>query len=135
MKNCPGTPGSRAPRSTRSRVYGPTRSEAVTLCRLGDAKLCIDPFLERDRLLGAGGSNRMHGGGGTRERRDTRHAARERGLADRVAVRACVAALRRVDDEIAAAPADQVDDRRLTVLRLAELPHRLDVDPRSRERG
>ena len=60
---------------------------------------------------------------------------RERRLADRVAVRARVAALRRVDHEIAAATADEVDDRRLAVGCLAELPHRLDLDPRGRERG
>ena len=37
MKNCPGTPGSRSPRSSRSSVYGPTRSEPVTLCLTGRA--------------------------------------------------------------------------------------------------
>ncbi len=102
---------------------------------LGDAKLCIDPFLEGDGLLRARGRDRVHGGGRARQGRDARHAPRERRLADRVAVRARVAALRRVDHEIAAAAADEVDDRRLAVGRLAELPHRLDLDSRGGERG
>jgi hypothetical protein len=42
-------------------VYGPIRSEPVTLCRLGDPELCIDPFLEGGRLLGARRRDRVHG--------------------------------------------------------------------------
>ena len=53
MKNCPGTPGSRSPRSSRSSVYGPTGSEPVTLCLLGEPKLGIDPLLERDMACSA----------------------------------------------------------------------------------
>src|SRR6185503_3330258 len=123
MKNCPGAPGSSSPRSSRSSVYGPIRSEPVTLCLLGDAELRIDPFLEGHGLLSARGGDRVHRGGGARERRDARHPPRERRLADRVAVRARVATLRRVDHEIAAAAADEVDDRRLAVGCLAELTH------------
>src|SRR5579859_5410076 len=129
MKNCPGTPGSRPPRSSRSSVYGPTRSERVTLCRVGDAKLRIDPFLERDGLLGPRRGDRVHGGGGARQRRDARDAAGERGLADGVAVRPRVATLGSVDHEVATAAPDEVDDRRLVVGRLTQLPHRLDGDP------
>src|SRR5690349_837794 len=115
MKNWPGAPGSTSRRLIRSSVYGPTSSEPVTLSRVGDAKLCIEPFLERDSLFGPRGRDRVHGRGGARERRDARDAPRERRLADGIAVGARVAALRRVDHEVAAAASDEIHDRRLAL--------------------
>src|SRR5205085_452276 len=136
-------PGSRSRRSSRSSVYGPMRSEPVSprvrfepitrLGRVGDAKLCIDPFLEGHRLLGPRSRDRVHGRGGPGERRDARHAACERGLANRVAVGARVATFRRVDHEVAATTPDEIDHPRLAVCRLAELPHRPGGDPGRRE--
>ena len=55
----------------------------------------------------------MDGRGRARQRRDARHAGGERGLADAIAVPTRSAALGEVDDEVAAAAPDQVDDRRL----------------------
>ena len=60
-----------------------------------------------------------------RQRRDARHAVDERGLADQVAVRSGAVALRRVDHEVAAAAADEVDDRRAAAV-LDHLAHALD---------
>src|SRR5439155_14766068 len=48
---------------------------------------------------------------------------------DRVAVRTRTGALRRVDDEIAAATADEVDDRRADAF-LGHAAHTLDVETR-----
>src|SRR5829696_563082 len=106
MKNWPGIPGSRPPRSTRSSVYGPTGSTATTLsaARFGMA------FLKRQRVLAARVRDRVDRGLRTRERRDAGDARDERGLADEIAVAAGARALRRVDDEVALPAADEVDD-------------------------
>ena len=69
------------------------------------------PFLKRECVLAARVRDRVDRGLRARERRDARDAGDERGLADQVAVAACPGALRRVDDEVAASAADQVDDR------------------------
>src|SRR5712691_2888580 len=118
MKNCPGTPGSSPPRPTRSSVYGPTFSFARTLSR---SRLTFDPLLEGEGLLGARVRDRVHGGGGAGQRRDARYARDERGLADQVPVQARAGALGGVDDEVAAAASDQVDDGQLTPI-LGHLP-------------
>src|SRR5439155_23189811 len=131
MKNWPGTPGSRPPRSTHRSVYGPTGSLARTLSR---SDLDIEPFLERERRFRARAGDRVDGRGRARERRDARDARRERRLADSVAVGACVLTLRRVDHEIAASPTNQVDDRR-TVTPLGHPSHRRDGETGGGERG
>src|SRR5581483_5856319 len=125
MKNCPGTPGSRPPRSSRRSVYAPTASTPVTL---RSSRLGIDPLLQRQCLLGPRVRDGVHGRGGAGDGGDARHAAHERGLADRVSVRACIAALGGVDDEVAAPAADEVDDGELVAVRLAQLAHGLDVE-------
>src|SRR3954452_18892656 len=102
-------PGSTGPRSSRSSVYGPTASAATTLSR---ARLNLDPLLEGDRDLCPRARDRVDSRGRARQRRDARDAVHERGFADQVAVRARTVALRRVDHEVAAAAADEVDDGR-----------------------
>ena len=63
------------------------------------------------------------------DRRDARDPRDERRLADQVAVRPRTGALRRVDDEVAAALADQVDDCRLALLGARDLADLLDLEP------
>src|SRR5712691_9981328 len=106
MKNCPGTPGSSPPRPTRSSVYGPTFSFARTLSR---SRLTFDPLLEGEGLLGARVRDRVHSGGGA-------------------------GALGGVDDEVAAAASDQVDDGQLTPI-LAHLPYAFHLEPELGERA
>src|SRR5919197_1403260 len=125
MKNCPGTPGSSPPRSTRSSVYGPTGSAAETL---SSSRLSIDPFLQRDRDLLTRVRDRLDRGGGAGERRDARDAGDERGLADPVPVRAGARALRGIDDEVAASAPEQVDDGRARSL-FGHLAHVFDREP------
>src|SRR2546423_10331180 len=114
MKNWPGDPGSTPPRSKRSSVYGPTGSAPATRSssrRGSDTDhLHLDPLLERERVLVPRGSDRMHPGSSARERRDARDTRCECGFANRVTVRASVPALGRVQDEIATALANEVDD-------------------------
>ena len=62
------------------------------------------------------------------------HPRGQRGLADPVAVAARAAALRRVDDEVAAAAADEVDHAR-GLAGLPHLAHALDGEPGGGERG
>src|SRR5579862_1666616 len=131
MKNCPGAPGSREPRSTRSSVYAPTESTPVTLRR---SRLGIDPLLQRQRMVGARVRDRVHGGGRAGDGGDARNATRQRGLANRISVRARVASLGRVYDEIAPAAPDEIDDGELVAVGLAELADRLDVEPGTGER-
>src|SRR5262245_63790041 len=106
MKNCPGSPGSSPPCSMRRSVYGPTASRPATLraSRLGMA------FLERERGLAARAGDGLGGRGRPGQRRDAGNPSDEGGLSNPVAVRAGARPLRRVDDEVAAAPADEVDD-------------------------
>src|SRR4051794_5111783 len=118
-------PGSTGPRTSRSSVYGPTASAATTLSR---ARLNLDPLLERDRDLRARARDGVDGGGRARQGGDARNAVHERGLADQVAVRARAVSLRRVDHEVAAAAADEVDDGGAAAV-LDHLPHALDVEP------
>src|SRR5439155_20778435 len=125
-KNCPGIPGSSAPRSSRTSVYGPTASFATTLSR---ADFGIDPLLQAQRDLGARACDRVHGRRRAGNRGDARDSVDHRRLADRVAVRTRTGALRRVDDEIAAATADEVDDRRADAF-LGHAAHTLDVETR-----
>src|SRR5687767_414417 len=76
----------------------------------------------------------MRGRAGARDRRDARDARRERRLADPVAVAArAPAAARGVDDEVAAAAADEVDDGMALAL-LADLAHAVDGDAGRGER-
>src|SRR5215212_144350 len=114
-------PGSRPPRTSRSRVYGPTVSTPATLSssRFGM------PFLKRECVLAARVRDRVDRGLGARERRDARDAGDERRLTDQVAVAAGAGALRGVDDEVAASAADQVDDGGGVAL-LGDLAHPLD---------
>src|SRR5205823_2155446 len=113
MKNWPGVPGSRLPRSTRTSAYGPTASTPATL-RRSRRGLDIDPLLEGERGLGTGVGDRVHGRGGAGDGRDARDPRREGRLADQVAVGTRARAdLGRVHDEIAASTPDQVDDARL----------------------
>ncbi len=56
MKNCPGMPGSTAPRRSRTSAYGPTASTATTLSRAGDT------FLEGEGLAACGARDRLDGG-------------------------------------------------------------------------
>src|SRR5215216_1090147 len=102
-------PGSSPPRSTRTSVYGPTASTPITLSR---SRLGTDSLLERLRDLAAGVGDRVYGGGGAGKRGDARDARGQRSLADQVAVRAGARALRRIDDEVAAPAADEVDHGR-----------------------
>src|ERR1051325_5847881 len=129
MKNWPGMPGSSRPRSTRTSVYGPTASVPVTLCA---ARVSIDPLLEAEGDLVPRVCDRLDGGGRAGDRRDAGHAGDKRGLADQIAVRARAGPLRRVDDEIATAAADQVDDRGAAAL-LRHLAHVLDGKARGGE--
>src|SRR6187551_1708037 len=101
MKNCPGMPGSSAPRSRRSSTYGPTASLARTLSA---SLLRTDLLLERDGEVALSVGDRVHGRPGAGDRRDARDPRGERGLADAIAVgsRARVAE-RRVDHEVAMA--------------------------------
>ncbi len=63
-------------------------------------------------MLGARVGYGLDAGGGAGDRRHARNSGGERRLADEVAVRTCRARLlRRVDHEIAATAADEVDDR------------------------
>src|SRR5581483_11143421 len=125
MKNCPGMPGSMPPRSTRTSAYGPTASTATTL-RRSRLSLDIDALLERQRVLRTCVRNRVHGRGRAGDGGDARDARAHRRLTDDVAVAAGErAAFGRVDDEIAATPRDQVDDRRLVALD-GDAPHAVD---------
>src|SRR4051812_16889167 len=100
-------PGSRPPRWSRRRVYGPTVSTPATLSasRFGMS------LLKRKRILAARVRDRVNRGLRAGERRDARHAGDESCFSDQIAVAAGAGALRRVDDEVAAAAPDQVDDR------------------------
>src|SRR5579864_8789215 len=117
-------PGSSPPRSTRNSVYGPIFSFATTLRR----SRLIDPFLQGQRLFSTCFRDRMHRSSGTRKRRDARHACDECGFTDQIAVGPGTRAEGRVDDEITATAADEIDDvRTLTILGdLADLFH---IDP------
>src|SRR6187431_1653524 len=126
MKNCPGMPGSSPPRSRRSSAYGPTASLARTLSA---SLLRTDLLLERNGEVALSVGDRMDGCPCAGDRRDARDARSQRGLADQVAVRARArVAERRVDHEVAMAPADEVDDGR-SVTALRHLAHVLDGDP------
>src|SRR5688500_2197700 len=107
MKNWPGIPASSPPRSTRSSVYGPTGSAATTLRR---SRLMLDPLLQRVRDLLARVRDRIDGEPCAGERRDARNAAGEGCLPDPRAVLPGARTLRGVDDEVALAGADRVDD-------------------------
>ena len=108
MKNWPGTPGSRQPRSRRSSRYGPTvlgpdDSKPGAVQHAPGARgrpRCARPGDRLDRRDGAA------------DGRDARDARDERRLADEVAVGARAAPGRRVDDEVAPPAADEIDDRR-----------------------
>src|SRR5581483_1280285 len=131
MKNWPGTPGSMPPRSSRRSVYAPIVSTPATL---RSSRFGIDPLLQRERLLRPRVRDRVHGRGGAGDGCDARDAPRERRLANRISVRAGVPALGRVDDEIAAAAADEIDDGELVAVRLAQLAHRFHGKARTGER-
>src|SRR5438876_239987 len=133
MKNCPGAPGSRPPRATRSSVYGPTCSFATTLSR---SRLMLDSFLkllQRERLFAAGVGNRIDRSRRTGQCRDARHARDEGGLADEISVGPRPGSLGGVDDEVAAASPDEVYDcRALAVFR--HLAHAFHLEPCRGER-
>src|SRR5205823_392545 len=120
MKNWPGIPGSSLPRSTRSSVYGPTTSLPATLSAL---RVSTDSLLEAERDLVLRVGDCLDGGRRAGDRRHAGDAGQECRLADQVAVRARARALRRVDDEVAAPAADEVDHARV----LAVLGHLADV--------
>src|SRR5215203_3298740 len=124
MKNWPGIPGSRAPRSSRSSVYGPTASEPATLSDSRRTK----SFLKAERVLAARVCDRMHSRRRTRKRGDARDSRDEGSFADAVAVAAGAGALRRVHDEVATAAPDQVDHRR-SVAGLGHLANPLNLEP------
>src|SRR5205807_3416686 len=99
MKNCPGSPGSRPPRFSRSRVYGPTASLATTSSRF---LLRTDSLLERYGEVALRVRDRVHGCSGAGHGRDAGDPRSDRGLADQVAVRARArVAEGRVHDEVA----------------------------------
>src|SRR5207247_6101038 len=85
----------------------------------------IDPLLEADGDLRLRVCDRLDRGSGARDRRDARNPCDEGSLADAIAVGPGAGALRRVDDEIDTASADQVDNAGTFTL-LADLAHRLD---------
>src|SRR5215217_7532816 len=108
MKNCPGVPGSRFPRAARRSVYAPTRSTATTLSA---SRLSTDPLLEREDGLAARVRDRVRGRPRACERGDAGDPRGQRRLADPIAVAPRTgAAARRVDDEVATAAADEIDD-------------------------
>src|SRR5581483_2500743 len=130
MKNWPGEPGSRPPRSSRSSVYGPTASALVTVSR---SRLDIDSLLQRECELRARVCDRVHRRRRARDRRDARDPRDERRLADPVPIGSLErAAERRVDHEIAPAATDEVDDRGVSTL--GDLRDLLDVQPGPLER-
>ena len=93
-------------------------------------------LLEAEGVLGARVGDGLDAGGGAGDRRHARNAGGERRLADEVAVRAGRARLlRRVDHEVAAAAADEVDDRGVTAGSLGDLRRHLHVDARVGEGG
>src|SRR6187431_427163 len=131
MKNCPGMPGSSAPRSRRSSTYGPTASLARTLSA---SLLRTDLLLERDREVALSVGDRMDGCPRAGDRRDARDARGQRSFADEIAVRARARITeRRVDHEVAMAPAHEVDDGRAAPA-FCHLAHVLDGDSGGRER-
>src|SRR5439155_27308642 len=89
---------------------GPPAYPHVSLARTG----CTDSLLEGDRDLRLCVGDRLDRGGGARDRRDARNAGDERRLADQIAVGSRALALRRVEHEIAAPAANEVDHRRPT---------------------
>src|SRR3954452_20641424 len=98
------------PRSTRTSAYGPTASTATTL-RRSRAALDIDALLQGQCRLDPRVRDRVHGRRRGGDRRHARDARRQRGLADQVPVDAGLrAAVGGVDDQVAAAAPDQIDD-------------------------
>src|SRR5215208_5521579 len=102
--------GAPAPASTQTQRRGPRGEPRVPPCRLSASRFGMS-FLKRECILAARVRDRVNRSLRARERRDARDAGDERGFADQVAVAACTGALRRVDDEVAASAADEVDDR------------------------
>src|SRR4029079_18934332 len=96
--------------------------------------LRTDALLQRESEVAAGVRDRMHGGARSGHRRDARDAGGERRLADQVATRARAGpAEGRVHDEVAVAPAHEVDDSR-PLPRLGDLAHVLDRAARRGQR-
>src|SRR5215212_11129079 len=131
MKNCPGVPGSRLPRTARRSVYAPTCSTATTLSA---SRLSTDPLLERQDGLAARVGDRVRGRPSACECGDAGDPRGKCRLADPVTVAPRTgAAARRVDDEVAASASDKVDYL-LTLVLLPYLANAIDRDARRRKR-
>ena len=118
--------------TTRSRL--PARSAGQVELTERQSTWRTDALLEGQRALGTRVRDRVYRCGGARDGRDAGNARDERGFADQVAVRAGSRALRRVDDEVAAPAADEVDDRLLARRGVGDLRHLAHLEPRRPQR-